>query len=361
MWVADMDFEVPPAAVEAIIERAHHGVFGYTDPSESYMEAVCNWLDTHEGWRPSIEWLTVTPGVVYALSQAVCAFTEPGDAVLIQPPVYYPFRAVIQECSREVAYAPLVYSPEAAEPYSIDFEAFERVARESGAKLFLLCNPHNPVGRVWREDELKRLGDICAELGIIVVSDEIHADFARPGYKHVSFASLGDKYQQNCVICTAPSKTFNLAGLQTSNIFTPNDELRIKFDAAVESTGYGNINVFGMAACEACYTQGDEWLDELKDYLEGNLAFLKDFIAREIPALKVIEPQSTYLVWVDCSGLGLNHSELRDLFENRAKLWLDHGAMFGPEGKGFMRFNIATQRATIKQALQQLKSAIADL
>jgi cystathionine beta-lyase len=382
LWVADMDFKIPPAAVRALKERAEHAVFGYTDPSEGYFEALTSWYERYHGLRFTAEDVTVTPGVCFALAQAVQAFTQPGDAVLIQPPVYYPFRHIIAENGRKVAKAPLIYdaklaregakqavtqasqngegdqAPRPTHPYSIDFDAFERAIEESGAKLFLLCNPHNPVGRVWREDELRRMGEICAAHDVVVVSDEIHADFARPGFTHVSFASLGDDFAARSVICTAPSKTFNLAGLQVSNIVISNPDLRRKFKLCVQATGFDNINAMGMVAAEACYREGREWLDDLKDYLEGNLAAMNRILAERLPQVTLIQPESTYLTWLDCAGTGLTHDELIETVERDAKLWLDHGAMFGPEGIGFLRFNNATQRSTLTQALNQLADAL---
>lgn len=414
LWVADMDFRVPDEVTRALHERVDHAVFGYTDPDDAYYEAVSNWFRTRHGWSLEQTWFTITPGVVFALASAVRAFTEPGDAVLIQPPVYYPFRHVIRNNARRVVTAPLTYdrtraqaefaeataiaehdanvsdsasagsdafepaptatiaqgaqksapsapAPAAAHPYSIDLEAFERVIAQERPKLFLLCNPHNPVGRVWSEPELRRLGEICLEYGVIVASDEIHADFARPGFTHVPFASLGPDFARNCVVCTAPSKTFNLAGMQVSNIITPNEQLRKRFKAAVDATGFDNINTLGMVAARASYEHGGPWLDQLKAYLDENLAFMNRFVARKIPGITVVQPQGTYLTWLDCSGLGISHDELVELAEKKAKLWLDHGAMFGAEGTGFLRFNNATQRATLTRALEQLAQAACEL
>lgn len=408
LWVADMDFRIPDEVTQALHERVEHAVFGYTDPDDAYYEAVQNWFSSRHGWRIEQDWFTITPGVVFALACAVRAFTEPGDTVLIQPPVYYPFRHVIRDNGRTVACAPLVYDrtrardgfaraaaaaaasnagvAEAADatkttdaadanaassttaadtarnhPYSIDFDAFERTIEQTAPKLFLLCNPHNPVGRVWSEDELRRMGEICLKHGVIVVSDEIHADFARPGFHHVPFANLDDELADNCVVCTAPSKTFNLAGMQVSNIITPSKSLRARFKAAVDATGFDNINTLGMVAAQASYEHGGPWLDQLKTYLEGNLGLMNRLVASEIDGITVVQPQSTYLTWLDCSGLGLSHADLIELAEHKAKLWLDHGAMFGPEGIGFLRFNNATQRAVLARALTQLRDAVRTL
>lgn len=377
LWVADMDFRIPEEAICAIKARADHGIFGYTDPGVPYYEAVQNWYASHHGWHIEQSWFTITPGVVFALAAAVRAFTKPGDAVLIQPPVYYPFRHIVRDNNRALATAPLAYnrgiaregfmqavqttkSPEdrPAHPYSIDFDAFEHTIEREHVKLFILCNPHNPVGRVWREEELRRMGEICLEHGVIVVSDEIHADFARPGFAHTPFAKLGDEYADICVTCTSPSKTFNLAGMQVSNIITSNEKLRAHFKAAVNATGFDNINTLGMVAAQACYEHGDKWLSQLKDYLEENLAFMNSFVAREMGEIIVVQPQSTYLTWLDCTGLGISHAELVDLVEHDAKLWLDHGALFGAQGEGFLRFNNATQQSVLDAALTRLRDAI---
>lgn len=354
LWVADMDFRIPQPAIDALVARAQHGVFGYTVAGNEYHEAVANWFETHHGWRPKRQWAAMTPGVVFALGTAIRAFTQPGDAVLIQPPVYYPFRLMIEENNRTVANASLTYD---GKRYTIDFDAFETKLVESNAKLFILCNPHNPVGRAWTESELRRLGDICLKHGVVVVADEIHADFARPGHKHVPFANLGETYEQNCVICTAPSKTFNLAGLQVSNIFVPNPKLRRPFKEELQRTGFGEINAMGLAATKACYEEGAEWLTELKTYLEGNLDVLRAACER-IEGVHLVEPESTYLPWIDCRGLGLTDKELQHLIEQKAKLWLDMGTMFGAEGSGFARMNIATQRSNIIEACKRLERAV---
>lgn len=355
LWVADMDFRIPQPAIDALVARAQHGVFGYTVAGDDYFEAVAGWFERHHHWRPKRQWLAMTPGVVFALGTAIRAFTQPGEAVLIQPPVYYPFRLMIEQNGHTVANAPLAYD---SQRYSIDFEAFETVLVESGAKLFILCNPHNPVGRAWSADELRRLGDICLKHSVTVVADEIHADFARPGHTHVPFASLGEAYEQSCVVCTAPSKTFNLAGLQVSNIFIPNPKLRHVFKEKLQRTGFGEINAMGLAATKACYEEGDEWLRELKAYLEGNLDVLRDACER-IEGVHLVEPESTYLPWIDCRELGLTDNELTRLIEKEAKLWLDMGTMFGTEGSGFVRMNIATQRSNIEEACSRLEHAIA--
>lgn len=355
LWVADMDFRIPQPAIDALVARAQHGMFGYTAPKRPYYEAVAAWFERRHGWRPDPAWAVVTPGVVFALATAVRTYTQPGDAVLIQPPVYYPFRLVIEQNGRRVAAAPLTYEDGR---YSIDFDAFERALAQSEAKLFILCNPHNPVGRAWTEPELRRVGEICAAHGTIVVSDEIHADFARPGHAHVPFAALGPEFADNAVVCTAPSKTFNLAGLQVSNIFIPNRRLRHDFRRTLARTGFDEVNALGLVAVQACYEHGEDWLDQLKAYLEGNLAVVRA-AAERMPGVRLVEPESTYLPWLDCRGLGLDAEGLRRLVEQDAKLWLDQGTMFGEEGAGFVRINIATPRSNVQEACNRLERAVA--
>ena len=355
LWVADMDFKAPPAAIEALTERAQHGVYGYTLAPDSYYEAVQNWFETRHGWRPDRSWFVMTPGVVFALSMAINSFTQPGDAVVIQPPVYYPFRLMIEDNGRKMATSPLIYENGR---YTMDYEDFERTLEESGAKLFILCNPHNPVGRAWTADELRRIGEICLAHNVLVIADEIHADFARPGFKHVPFASLSEEFAQNAIVCTAPSKTFNLAGLQLSNIFIPNADLRAAFKRTLGRTGYDEPSVFGVTATQACYEQGAEWLDQLKQVLNENYAVLEEAVGR-MDGVSLVPLESTYLPWIDCNGLGLDDEGLKHLVEKEAKLWLDLGTMFGPEGSGFVRMNLAAPKATIQEACARLEAAVA--
>ncbi len=355
LWVADMDFKTAPAAIEALAERVQQGVYGYTMATDGYYEAVQSWFDRRHGWRPEREWFVLTPGVVFALATAVNAFTQPGDQVIIQPPVYYPFRLMIQDNGRKMATSPLIYEDGR---YTMDYEGFERQLAETGAKLFILCNPHNPVGRAWTEDELRKIGDICLRHGVLVVADEIHADFARPGHVHVPYASLGEKYAQHAIICTAPSKTFNLAGLQLSNIFIPNPGLCAAFKRARNRTGYDEPSVFGVVAAQACYEQGEEWLEQLKEVLDGNYQVLQAAVGR-MPGVRLVPLESTYLPWLDCRGLGLDDAGIKKLVEEDAKLWLDLGPMFGKEGSGFVRLNLASPKPIIQEACSRLEEAVA--
>lgn len=355
LWVADMDFETSPDIVAAVRERAAHGVFGYTSPGPDYSAALDAWCSRHYGWHIEASQVTTTPGVVYALATAVRAFTEPGDAVIIQQPVYYPFSEVVEDNGRELVNSPLVLD---GIRYSMDLEDFERKVEESGAKLFILCNPHNPVGRVWTAAELEQIADICLRHGVTIVSDEIHMDFARPGFSHTPLATISDEVTQHCVICTSASKTFNLAGLQVANIVIPNRELRRTFRSEMNASGYWGANLLGLAATKAAYEKGEPWLIELKDYLEGNWRLLKETIESRMPEFTLIPAESTYLAWIDCRSLGLDAEGLERFVEDEAGLWLDCGHMFGRAGEGFIRINLATQRSFLERALDQLAQAV---
>ncbi len=355
LWVADMDFQTPPAVIEALTARARHGIFGYSDGRDAYYAAVQNWFWEHFGWDTEPEWIVKTPGIVFALSIAVRAFTQPGDAVLIQPPVYYPFTEVVRQNERKLIKNELVYEEGR---YRIDFEDFERKIIENGVKLFILCSPHNPVGRVWTKEELTMIGELCLKHNVLVISDEIHADFTYPGHPHTMFASLDQRFAQNSITCTAPSKTFNLAGLQISNIFIPQQELRQKFRQEIRRVGYSQPNVMGLDACRAAYEHGTPWLNELRTYLLQNLLFVRDYIAKNMPKVRLVEPEGTYLIWLDFRELGLSGKTLDDLIIYKAGLWLDPGEMFGEGGEGFQRINIACQRATLEEALMRLARAL---
>ncbi len=296
-----------------------------------------------------------TPCIVYAIACAVRAYTQEGEAVLIQQPVYYPFSGMILANRRRLVNNPLKYEDGT---YKIDFDDFEDKVVRNHVKLFILCNPHNPVGRVWTEEELIRLGDICLKHGVIVVSDEIHSDFIYSGYRHSVFAGLKPGYLKNSIICTAPSKTFNLAGLQVSNIFIADHSLRQRFREEIRASGYSQLNTMGLVACRAAYERGEGWLEELLSYLTDNLALVREFLRTRLPQIKLVEPQGTYLVWLDFRALKLSEAELEELIVKRAKLWLDAGTMFGEEGKGFQRLNIGCPREILRQALLQLESAV---
>lgn len=355
-WVADMDFKAPDPVLDALRRRVDQGIFGYSDPEpERYFAPLQKWYQSHHDWTPEQNWLVKTPGVVFALATAVKAFTKPGDSVLIQQPVYYPFSAVIINNGRRLVNSPLVLQDGV---YHIDFVDFEKKIVENQVKLFILCSPHNPVGRVWSAAELRRLGDICLQHQVLVVADEIHADFVWPGFKHTVYASLGEKYARQAVVCTAPSKTFNLAGLQVSNIFIPDPDLRQKFADEITRVGYSQLNTLGLVACEAAYRDGEAWLTALKAYLLENLNFTRRFLQENLPRIKLIEPQGTYLLWLDFRALGLDEAQREALLLQKAKVWLDSGAMFGKDGDGFERWNITCPRVTLEQGLQALAAAV---
>lgn len=350
-WVADMDFQTAPAVIKRLELAVSHGIFGYSEAKDDYFHSVENWYGNHFGWTVKKSWLVKTPGVVFAQAMAVRAFTKEGGSVLIQQPVYYPFSGVIEDNHRKLVNNPL---KNVDGHYEIDFEDFEKKIVEHDVKLFLLCSPHNPVGRVWKEWELKRLGDICLKYGVVVVSDEIHSDFVWQDNRHHVFASLSPAYADITVTCTAPSKTFNIAGLQISNIFISNQKLRKKFRQEISASGYSQVNTMGLVACQAAYEEGQEWLHELKTYIWDNYVFLKEFVEKNIPGISVGVLEGTYLVWLDFRELGLTEQEREDLIVNRAKLWLDSGAMFGSDGEGFERINIACPRSVLQKALEQL-------
>lgn len=357
LWVADMDFRAPEPVLDALRKSVNHGIFGYSDTKRDYYEAVARWFHTRFHWQTQPQWLVKTPGVVFALAMAVRALTQSGDGVLIQPPVYYPFFSVIRDNGRKIVENPLIYRDG---KYSIDFDDFERKVTRQNVKLFLLCSPHNPVGRVWTVEELRRLGDICRKHGVYVVSDEIHCDFAFPEHPHHIFLEAVPELAQRTIVCTAPSKTFNLAGLQVSNIWIPSEEIRKRFLLEIDRTGYSQLNTLGLVACQAAYESGGEWLEQCRAYLRNNLDYLRTFLEERIPQIRLVEPEGTYFAWLDCTELGLCRYDLNDLIVNHAKLWLDAGHIFWQKADAFQRVVLACPRATLRQALEQLALAVAN-
>ena len=355
LWVADMDFPVAQEIKDALIERCNHGIFGYSEVKTPYYEVIAKWYQEKFNWSTKKQWLVKTPGVVAAIANAIRAFTNIGDAVLIQKPVYYPFFLTIEDNQRKVVNNSLVYKNGR---YEMDFVDFEEKIISHKVKLFVLCSPHNPVGRVWNKEELLKIGDICLKHKVIVVADEIHADFVYQGHQHQVFANLKTDYQEITVTCTAPSKTFNIAGLQVSNIFIANENLRKKFKQELKKTANADINVMGLIACQAAYSQGEDWLRQVKIYIAENLEYVKTFLRDNLPQVKLVEPEGTYLLWLDFRELNLTEEELEDLIINKAKLWLDGGTMFGTEGVGFQRINIACSQKILIQAFTQLKEAL---
>jgi cystathionine beta-lyase len=355
LWVADMDFKLPDEIVSDITNRASQGVFGYTDPKADYFDAVNSWFERRHGFKVDHDWITITHGVVYGIVLAIRAFTEPGEAVMIQQPVYYPFAESVRVNKRKLVNNQLVYKDG---KYEIDFDDFEKKIVEEKVKLFLLCSPHNPVGRVWSRDELIRIADICKRHDVYVFADEIHSDFIYSSFAHTSYMTLGDGYRDKLILGTSPSKTFNMAGLQVANIIIPNKDVREKFRYENMITGYSQCNAVGLEATKSVYTKGDKWVDELIEYLEGNLSFVRDFLKEKLPKVKLVEPEGTYLIWLDFSKITDSHKELEDLIVDKAHLWLDPGIIFGRETSLFERINIACPRSILKQAMEQLYEAI---
>lgn len=354
LWVADMDFRSPDSVVEALKKAVDHGIFGYSRADESYFDAVAAWYQKRHHLTLQPEWMTCTPGIVFALSIAVRAFTQEGDAVLIQPPVYHPFSRAILRNKRTLVENPLVLKDG---HYEMDLEDLEQKVLDEHVKLMILCNPHNPVGRVWTGEELTALADICLRHHVYVISDEIHGDFVWQGHEQTPYASISEEACLHSMMCTAPSKTFNLAGMATSNLFIPDPEMRRKFRSELLDVGQENMNRLGLFACRAAYEGGGEWLDQLIGYLAGNLALVRDFCKNRVPQIQLVEPEGTYLAWLDCRELGMTDDELMAFFSDDAKVWLDPGTHSGEQGSGFMRFNLGSSRSVIAQALDRIEAA----
>ncbi|MFR9166539.1 MAG: MalY/PatB family protein [Dysgonomonas sp.] len=354
LWVADMDFLSPPAVSEAIITRARHGVFGYTNPSQGYFDAIVSWIQKHHNWQIKQEWVSFIPGIVKGIAFAVDNFTKEADKIIIQPPVYHPFRLVPTALKREIVNNPLVLK---TDQYEMDMDDLKNKIDKS-CKILILCNPHNPGGRVWTREELTAIADICFDNGILVISDEIHCDLAFKGHKHIPFASVSEKAAQNSITFMAPSKTFNIAGMASSYSIIPNDEIRERFHQYLEARELSSGDIFAHISAQTAYENGEEWLTELKEYLWNNISYVDKFLKEHIPSIKAMMPQASYLIWLDCRDLKLSQNELVSLFVNDAKLALNDGAMFGTEGTGFMRMNIGTPLSVIKEALNNLKKAV---
>lgn len=358
LWVADMDFKISSYIEDAIAKVNAHGIYGYSESDDSYFEAVQDWMKRHYDWDVKEPWLIKTPGIVFALAIAVKAYTQVGEAVLIQQPVYYPFAEVIRDNQRRLVINELKQGADGK--YYVDYEDFEHQIVAEGVKLFILCNPHNPVGRVWTKEELTRLGDICLKHNVLVVSDEIHADFVF-GHAHTVFTNIKEEYKNNAIVCTSPGKTFNIAGLQVSNIFIADHTLRRQFREQVNAAGYSQLNLIGLVACEAAYRHGDVWLSAVLDYIRKNADYMKEFLRKRLPVVKMTEPEGTYLVWLDFRAYELKDSELNQLIIQKAGVWLDAGSMFGKQGEGFQRINIACPRCVLETALERLALAFTDI
>lgn len=358
MWVADMDFATPDFIIDAIKARLEHPIFGYTMEPERYRKAIISWIASHHNWQIESDWICYIPGIVKGIAMAMVSLLKAGDKVIIQPPVYHPFRNVATHNGFEVVENPLRRTESGS--YEIDFENLEAVA-DSRCKMLILANPHNPVGILWSRETLVRLADFCLSRGIIVISDEIHCDMALWGKKHIPFASVSDKAAECSITFGAPSKTFNIAGIVTSYAIVPNESLREKFFGWMGGNELNQPDIFAPIATVAAFENGEPWRVQMLKYVEENIEFTIDFCRKYIPQITPIRPEASFLVWLDCRELNLSHTELVELFENRAKLALNSGAIFGTQGEGFMRLNVGTPRSVLEQALQQLKAAVADL
>jgi len=357
MWVADMDFLTPEYITEAIIKRARHGIFGYPLREESYFTSLISWLARRHQWNVNREWITFSPAVVPAVNMAVLAYTQPGDKIITQPPVYFPFFTAVTDHKRTLVYNKLVMRDGRL---CMDFENLEALAKD-GAKMLILSNPHNPGGSVWTREELTMMAEICLKYNILIISDEIHCDLIFKPYKHIPVASLSKEISMLTITTVAPSKTFNLSGLSTASVIIENDSLRRKFNAQVDHLHIGGGNIFGNIASEEAYLHGDTYVDELMDYLIENLDMLEEYTAEYLPKMKVIRPESTFLVWLDCREMGMNDEDLNKFFLHKAKVGFNPGVMFGPGGEGYMRMNIGCPRATLMQGLGQIRDAFANL
>ena len=355
LWVADMDFPTSPVILEALHKRIDHGIFGYSCLDDAFHKALSNWLKNEHDFTYERHDMVSTPGVVFAIATAIKAYTAEGESVLIQTPVYYPFKNMIEANKRRLVTSPLF---EKDGKWQIDFEDFEKKIREDDVKLFIQCSPHNPVSRVWTKGELERIAEICLKYNVIVFADEIHNDFVYEPNVHTVFSSLSPEVAQNSIVSMSPSKTFNLAGLQFSTNFIENPALRAKFKIERDKTGYDEPSLMGMVAARAAYEGGKPWLEALKRHLLENIAFVRSYLKEKIPQARLIEPEGTFLLWIDFSELGISDGELDDLIVNRAKVWLDRGTMFGPEGKCYQRINIATPQALLKEAIDRISRAL---
>jgi aminotransferase/cystathionine beta-lyase len=353
--VADMELVTPPeiiAGLKAFLDKA---VLGYTMPTGAYNQAVAGWMAKRHRWNINPEWITLSPGVITAFFTAVRAFTEPGDGVIIQPPVYHPFTRAVKANHRTLVHNPLILENGT---YLIDYDDLEQKARDPKNKLIILCSPHNPVGRVWKKEELQRVAEICLRNKVLMVSDEIHFDILMPGVEHTVYAALSEEAAQNCVVCTAPSKTFNLAGMKTSNIITPNKELREKLTSQFAQNGSSMLGILGLKACEIAYTQCETWLDEFLLLLKANHDLVKSFFAKNIPQVRVFPVEGTYLQWLDFRAFNLDYLELEKFMINEAEWFTDEGVVFGDAGKGFERINLACPTAVLEEALERLHKAV---
>jgi cystathionine beta-lyase len=354
MWVADMDFRTPPFIMDALRKRLEHEILGYTYISPSIFESIVNWVRLRHNWEIHPHWISFSPGIVPAINLLILAFTNPGDKVIVQTPVYFPFFSAVENHGRELVFNPLIYSNG---KYEMDLVGLESKMDDT-TKMLILCNPHNPTGNVWPADVLRRIGEMCLAKNVLLISDEIHSDLIYKGHRHIPTAAISKEIASNTITCMAPSKTFNLAGLSTSFLVIPDEKLRVTYEKKLDQIHVGAGNIFGFVAMEAAYTHGSEWLDQLMEYLEGNVLFLEEFIQRHIPRIRVIRPEATYMVWLDCTQLKMPPSGLKEFMINKAGLGLSDGPLFGKQGEGFQRINIGCPRSVLQEALLRLQAAI---
>ena len=357
LWVADMDFQCPQPVIDALKRRAEQEIYGYSWHKTSvYLDAVSNWMRRRHEWKIDNEWIVFSPGIVPAIKMLVQTFTNIGEKVIVQPPVYYPFFSAVENNGRILLKNQLRYENKR---YTFDFEDFEKKAKDPLTKMFILCSPHNPVGRVWTEKELRRLGDICLENNVLIISDEIHHDLILSGYTHTLFSTISEEFERNTIMCTAPSKTFNIAGLGTSNIIIPDDKLRESFSYTISNrNSVGSPNAFGIVALIAAYNEAEEWLSQALKYIENNFKFLKEFVNERLPHVDFIDPEGTYLAWLDCNRLGMDDKKLSKFLLKKAKVALDDGIIFGPGGEGFERINVACPKSILEECMNRIVNAL---
>lgn len=355
MWIADMDFRAPQEVVEALRQRVECQAYGYTTKPDSFYDAIISWVDRHYHWKVQKDWIVFTPGVIPGYTIVIQSFTKPGDGIIVQTPVYYPFMDGVNNNGRKLVLNPL---KEENGHWTMDFEDLEEKVKDPANKLLILSNPHNPVGRAWTKEELEKLGNLCADHGVLLISDEIHADLMMGGHEHQAVCALSEKIRQNTITHYAPSKTFNLAGLQTAYAIIPNDKMRETYVKGLKANRIFNMNWFGSAALEAAYNHCDGYVTALCDYVTANIDYMADFLKEHLPMLKMEKAEATYMVWVDFRGTGMSTEEIESFITQKAHIGTDMGSWFGPGGEGYLRFNLACPRALLKKALQQLKSAL---
>jgi len=357
MWVADMDFNTPDFVVESLQKRLEHQIYGYSFRSSEYFQSMISWIKTRHNWTVEKEWISFSPGIVPALNFCTLAFTQAGDNIIVQPPVYFPFFSAAESHGRNLIYNRLT---ESEGKWEMDYDSLI-AGIDSKTKMIIISNPHNPVGRVWTPEELNNLADICLKNNILIISDEIHCDLVLPGFTHMPMASLSEKIAENTITLIAPSKTFNLAGLSTSSVIIKNPVLRKSFNRIVDNLHVGNGNIFGNTASIAAYTNGHKWLDALLDYIDNNIEFVKDYCGKMIPEIIPVQPEATYMIWLDCRRFGMSGKDLQNFFVHKAGVGMNEGSTFGPGGEGFMRMNLGTTHQTVMKAMEQIEKAVASV